>query len=1322
MDAHLDPPLMKVPPGGKVTVLAELVLYDPTNMCHAFRTVVFGQKFTLQAVLNPQCCAYLIVNARMTAGHQSHLTSVEDTRVISRPPPNQEHILDVVETCSGIGCLGYGLEQSGFNVVLRNDQNHVLLDLGAKIFPSSTLCGDICQDETIACIVSMAPQAGTLAAGVSCQPYSRLGNQEGQHDSRSRTLPATLRAGFIMRMPVILLECVDAALTNEWVQFVLQSFRKLTGYHLKQGLLKLQDCWPTRRTRWWAILTHPLLGPIDWEPLPSFQPQPVVSHLIDALLYCEGEELEQLELDLYELRKFDSYGLARNLIPKNAVLPTSLHSCGNQLGGCPCGCRKHGFTLDRLDKGGLHGHLVQLEGKFTSTRDKLPCHRHVHPKELALLNGLSPHKPWGPNLRLSLCAIGQLASPIQALWIGSFVVCHLKEIGIMKGVIGTPTEVLMVYLRSLMQERDELFGTPQMDDSKKFAKMIEEGLTCMDQIPPALPCPGVSPLEIPQQSAVVQRDLSLLGGVPGFETNRKRVADTPMLPCDDPQSESKKHKSDPVHEGVKADEGVTTLTTFHDQVTEDDRIFNPAECNATALDFAGDASLGATPFVRLVSIGEDGFHVAKVNQGITAGQITQAEATLLKGNQPIAPKNAVGQHVKLQEIVDDGRILILHPMSLNADVHHCPIKTESTKPAISFPITREDALWKQLSWVAVDEMNFYLERLDLAEHERVVPAVYFRDDSALDLDGEPWINDLLLGQTEDVTFMTAVLCSDHWIPVIIHHRGGDVTLCTTPEGRNIQKVVANVCRAHNIGHFCSECVMHTAFPGDCGFQAINWLQVVIGKNQQPVMLASLAANMRESFHAELVNQDQHDVIIHSLRMGGMALNVKQRIKQLLIDYGVFTERADERSSALLQKIPEQQLLDVLKSNRPWAQLKTVANHLSPPFRLIMQDELDKQIEMRSHNPRPVKTKAKKTAKQNGASLVRVRAKDLNLPVGVFMQQGGPCVGQIESDKVGPNSQGVVLADEEDAQSLLKITKPISQHGLAVIVLAQSGDEPTSDNMVRFPVICRVTGEPMIILGKLYQLGSHPIVRHEPAQKMAVEVAQAAVVRCLVYRDVAGQVWDEMEKHPVKTIFQFVSEFRGSGDQSVVLDVWDRQWYTKRFEKTSFANADCFGVSIRILATQLDTVLAVSGNHGIFFEPRSPCGRLPNNEYHVIWLQNCSFQDAKIAQQTAPHRASLARIGDRFGLRCDTMNASDIHSKHKPDVPLLLGHQKQMYLLGPMPFSSTKVSPNFSNSGSGKHGCSKPEVALLMVKVLTGFSKPQRNHRIMFSRCFMVMCC
>ena len=137
--------------------------------------------------------------------------------------------------------------------------------------------------------------------------------------------------------------------------------------------------------------------------------------------------MKNLMLDLYELNKFEKAGFDRNEIKWNGQMATALHSCGSQLGPCPCGCRLHAFTEESLTKGGLHGLLVRLAGFAKCGHTLYPSCRHVHPDELALLNGMLPGYEW-ENPKMALCALGQLASPLQSVWLGAHIMQHVHKV------------------------------------------------------------------------------------------------------------------------------------------------------------------------------------------------------------------------------------------------------------------------------------------------------------------------------------------------------------------------------------------------------------------------------------------------------------------------------------------------------------------------------------------------------------------------------------------------------------------------------------------------------------------------------------------------------------------------------------------------------------------------------------------------------------------------------------------------------------------------------------------------------------------------------
>ena len=402
-----------------------------------------------------------------------------------------------------MGCLGVGLEAAGFKIRLKCDWNEKMLRLATNISPAPVLCKDICETSSIGQIVDQAPTAGTIAAGIACQPYSRLGDRKAQGDGRAMTLPAVLKLTFLGRFAIAILECVPEVMTCQWVQDTLKAFCRCTGFRSHQQVLDLHHVWPTRRTRWWCVLSHPSLGNIQWQPFPKVSPLPMVSNLFDQFLQCNDEDLRQLVLDLYELGKFTYYGVDTNLVPWKGQMKTCLHSCGNQLSGCPCGCRKYPFSEDRLSKGGLHRLLIQIPGMSQCGNNIYQNMRHIHPDELALLNGMFPGMPWKEPPRFTLCALGQLASPIQSCWVGAHIVCHLQsKFG--ESVQETPIDFLLDLMRDLLTKRDQVFGVQKGEDAVSFTNMVnqrkldmaslnQQGESSVYLPPPSAKAPGTAP-------------------------------------------------------------------------------------------------------------------------------------------------------------------------------------------------------------------------------------------------------------------------------------------------------------------------------------------------------------------------------------------------------------------------------------------------------------------------------------------------------------------------------------------------------------------------------------------------------------------------------------------------------------------------------------------------------------------------------------------------------------------------------------------------------------------------------------------------------------
>ena len=294
-----------------------------------------------------------------------------------------------------------------------------MVNLCAKTSSGECIQGDIGSDSTLFELWKHARYSKTMSAGFNCQPFSKLGDEKGGKDPRSACLPMVLRAAHMLQIQILVLECVQPAASDEFVRKELSKFQQCTGFHCRQVNLSLQDAWPTRRDRAWWILSSPLVGPIDIEEMPAFNDLDKVCKIIPKIFPWSEEDENALSLSDVEL---DGFGVShdahqRYLLNMQGKAPCALHSWGSQLHPCPCGCRSAGLASWRLEQKGLFGLLVR------STDGRI---RHVHPNEAMMLNALDPIPDLGSEPRLSLCGVGQLASPLQALWIFSHIDRHLN--------------------------------------------------------------------------------------------------------------------------------------------------------------------------------------------------------------------------------------------------------------------------------------------------------------------------------------------------------------------------------------------------------------------------------------------------------------------------------------------------------------------------------------------------------------------------------------------------------------------------------------------------------------------------------------------------------------------------------------------------------------------------------------------------------------------------------------------------------------------------------------------------------------------------------
>ena len=78
--------------------------------------------------------------------------------------------------------------------------------------------------------------------------------------------------------------------------------------------------------------------------------------------------------------------------------------------------------------------------------------------------------------------------------------------------------------------------------------------------------------------------------------------------------------------------------------------------------------------------------------------------------------------------------------------------------------------------------------------------------------------------------------------------------------------------------------------------------------------------------------------------------------------------------------------------------------------------------------------------------------------------------------------------------------------------------------------------------------------------------------------------------------------------TAILDVWNWRWTDLENRQCKQAQAEVFAVHLRLPESALLPLLAVSGWHGIFVEPRPPPGA--TSSFAVIWLpKHTTIDDA-----------------------------------------------------------------------------------------------------------------
>ena len=318
------------------------------------------------------------------------------------PTCDRNDLLRVLDLCSGLGGFSYAAVKAGFSVRAGVDQN----GLWRKLFESihegvHFIAGDLVDSVVLQELLRLGLFHGTVCSGIACQPHSILGDRRGMDDPRAQSLPKTLQVAWLLQSAVLILECTPEILRDTQAQEILRQFTVATGFRMSQAIMKLGNTWCGKRDRWIAVLTAPVIPVCNLFDLPHATEVQVVRDLIPEFTPWHQFEQAQLTLNLYELSKYYQFaagGIDSAWVKMLEKLPTLLHSAGNQLYTCACGCRA-ALSESRLRQRGLIGVLIPLGTSQNHMHIDMQHARYLHPLEMWVMMGGHPEVNMGHNLR-----------------------------------------------------------------------------------------------------------------------------------------------------------------------------------------------------------------------------------------------------------------------------------------------------------------------------------------------------------------------------------------------------------------------------------------------------------------------------------------------------------------------------------------------------------------------------------------------------------------------------------------------------------------------------------------------------------------------------------------------------------------------------------------------------------------------------------------------------------------------------------------------------------------------------------------------------------
>ena len=1117
--------------------------------------------------------------------------------VLCHCPVTFDRLFNLVEVCAGAGLSSFGLERAGFRHCCSVELQPKLAELHRQLHANiPVICADITHDGIAAEIFEHCPKPGLLMSDIACQPYSRGGLQHGEEDLRAGTLPATLRLAHHLQVPALIIECVTPAQANGFVQKHLAAFSEQLGYKVVQCTLKLEQVWAAYRYRWWVLATQDTIGSVKIPVWPSQSPL-VVRDLMPYVKRWPEEDERQLILNALELGRFELAGqpLRSYAVKPDAKLPTALHSWGGQTQGCACDCRQQGFSDGLLTSKGLYAQLLQLPAQH----DCPGVWRHLHVHEVALLNGVPIQQNWSADQRLNLCAIGQMAAPMQSLWVGASLTRHLQQL------FTHDPPVDQLHLLSELKK-------DMLCHAKDLYPMIPKQLT----MPP--PCRLIVHEEIGIAWVLQHDSMATVDSFVAAYSQFHGVHSAQVWIADD-----KGEAIDPaLHLAMFA--SVQVRTSEHPCTVHGMNAAEPEPGPVSTVGLCPDVSVANTskhPCTALVmhaAVSEPG-HVPTAGPCLEDGVLpTQQDAPDVDmspkeshGTDGAGPVDVVGSPVfPCLPSNQDAMVASLLSLQAHQFVQQAPplvfdldLCNTMRQPTITVK-TRNELLAKQDMIWADDEIMWHLQTIadqhggsNLAVLDPLMATTCLLTNQTNAL--EHWH----MLKTRPTKIASVVLTDGHWIPCLWISRTDKVEVLLWDheevDVNPLNPLHGMMCKVLGAAGFQLVTTRRQFGRNMCGAAAVVFLKSLLNGATLPSseeVLPRQADNLRLDFQLSHIDVT---LVARPWSWGAGSFDVVTVTSALLQQHGVPEAAAVSRAKLLIQGVGFDHIKQAVQGGSPWKTIKNLANQQQPPFQLVLPDELANVAQARQAKQSKGKKKQTQKFQPNQGKAVEVDPARLLLADDTFRTGDGNPAQQLALSQVGPLAAGVALVSYQDALPFLQAGKLLTHQSLALLIVNGPDDLQTALqwSTLRFAAKCSVNQQPVLLSGFLVQLGSVPVEPYFKSEGTAVGNVPVACARLTVFADQWPGDWGDFADHPFKQMLATLQPLQTCRQDQcqcamwhpgaqpsasdVLLDVFRRQFFTDGGRPTRPANASHFSVQVRYLKVQEQALLRLSGQNGLY---------------------------------------------------------------------------------------------------------------------------------------------